>query len=222
MEVVEIDIGGHGAAVSVPVAEGVEEDVDVGGELEGGLGVGAEGDFCAEEVAGLVGGVHGGRRREGDERAVIEDLGAGVGGAMEEFFAFDVGLEDIMQEGHEGDLGLEFGEVGPDLGLGAVDGIDGEGEAVIVVGHVEGGASADLFEVADALSLFGGPFGSGEDGKQEGGEDRDDGDDHQEFDEGESLWFLSHDKLMIRQNTLSRAFNELVGIVGTSEGADTF
>ena len=123
---------------------------------------------------------------DGDERAVVEDLGAGVGGASEDFFTFCVGLEGVVQIGHVGDLSLELRKGAPDLWLGFVDGVDGEGKAVVVIAHVDSDGGANLLEIAEARCLLSGAFGAGEDREEQSGEDRDDCDDHEELNEGES------------------------------------
>ena len=55
---------------------------------------------------------------------------------------------------------------------------------VIVIGKLYEG-DPDLLEIADALSAFGPALGLGKCGQKDGGQDADDGDDHQQLDERE-------------------------------------
>lgn len=178
MEILETIFGGHAATVSVPVASGIKEDVDIRREPEAGLGEKAESNLGAEEVASVVGCEERRTGDKGNERTVVENFGSGIGGAMEDFFAFDVRLEDIVEVGHEGNPRLEFGKFSPDLRLSFVDGVDSVGEDVVVVGHVNGNTGSDLFKIAYASGLLCRTFGPREDRKEDGGKDCNDRNDN--------------------------------------------
>ena len=61
---------------------------------------------------------------------------------------------------------------------------DYEGELAVIIGkHLA--AEAHLFFIAQAGDALGAFFGAGQRGQEHGGQNRDDGDDHQQFDEGE-------------------------------------
>ncbi len=57
-----------------------------------------------------------------------------------------------------------------------------DGEGVVVVGAVHLLGKGDLLGIAQASGSLGGFFGLGEDGEEDGGEDRDDRDNDEEFD----------------------------------------
>jgi hypothetical protein len=61
----------------------------------------------------------------------------------------------------------------------------GEQGAVIILIHAH--ANADLAEVVDARGFMSAIPGTGQRGQEQAREDRDDGDNHEQFDEGESL-----------------------------------
>ena len=56
--------------------------------------------------------------------------------------------------------------------------------AVVVI-EINHEREADLFEIGNARRLLGLLLGATQRGQQQPGEDRDDGDDHQQFDQGE-------------------------------------
>ena len=149
-------------------------------------------------------------------RAPVRDREAGVGVAREVFDCGrgmgDVGLVDVAGDavkiaslvGGGFDVGVLRAEVGllvADVRVdplepvavpaGGVVGVaDGEAHALVVVAsvHVEGEAQLlGVGRAADGLGLF---TGLGEGRQQHGGEDRDDGDDHQQLDQGEHGEFL--------------------------------
>src|SRR5258706_7032695 len=59
----------------------------------------------------------------------------------------------------------------------------GAGQIAVVILGVHKVAQAHLFEIAKAVDAFGPFFGASQGGQKHGGENRDDGDDHQEFDQ---------------------------------------
>ena len=89
------------------------------------------------------------------------------------------------------DIGIGLADVGGDLqepGVGDLvteGGHRGHGEVFGVITGIEQIADGDLFFIADAFGRDGLPFRRGQRGQEHGGQNRDDGDDHQQFDEGE-------------------------------------
>jgi len=69
---------------------------------------------------------------------------------------------------------------------------EGSYRDVIVVAPVHDMSESHLFDVRKVLSLFGSLFGLRKDREENGGEDRDNRDDHEKFDKGESSLVLVH------------------------------
>ena len=58
-----------------------------------------------------------------------------------------------------------------------------------MISYIDQAREADLLDVGEALGLLRGGLGLGEDGEEDGGEDRDDRDHDEELDEGEGFDF---------------------------------
>ena len=159
--------------------------------------VGAEGQGVGDVAQEALGGVGGG---------AVQDLvpGALVGALVRNGHRVLVppGLEGHGAAGNQGVQGEPGVDVlvgvlaGPlagihdvDVGLAAVDGgdVDARQEVVVVVVGVEDLAKLELLEVVDAADGAGLLPGLGERGQKHGGKNRDDGDDHQQFNQGECL-----------------------------------
>ena len=119
--------------------------------------------------------------------ALGEESGCGMFAAVFADFALvfgateGIGFTDVFEEAAFAGEGVIGGEA-------AGEGIEPAGDhghagAVVVPIHFHG--EADLAKVIEALSFLRAHFALGEGGKEEAGEDADDGDDDEEFDEGE-------------------------------------
>lgn len=162
----ETDLGAfHGLAV---VAR--DGGVDVAGDAFGSGEIG--GPFHEVTVAELEEAVGGADPTD----AVGEDIAA-IGRASEDFRAALVLVEGAIGHGDEDVVGAIFTTGGSPISAARVG-------VVVVVGiHLEG--ESDLFLVGDALDGFGFGFGSGEGWEEHACEDRDDGDNDEQFDERE-------------------------------------
>jgi len=67
----------------------------------------------------------------------------------------------------------------------SIAGDAGSHDGVVVIVEVEIPGESELLEVAEGLGGFRGSLGLGKHGKDDGGEDRDDGDDDEKFDKRE-------------------------------------
>lgn len=185
---VHVVLGGGGAVGVEPGA--VEVEAKVGGSGDGlgaafghqdGFGRAVDGGFLEpeDEIAVDQIGVEVGV--VGVDGVAVFALGIGVGGAYEEPWGFDVGLE----EGEGAAVVRLFELAGVVVDLGLRGGFSGLRVGVVVIGEVEVYGQSRLFEVAEASGVFGGFFGTGEDGEDESGKDGDDRDDDEELDQSE-------------------------------------
>ncbi len=112
----------------------------------------------------------------GGEPAVGGDPLELVARAHEELSVLCVGLQSPRPVGVTGGLVDSVGQI-------IADRID-----VVGIVDVELKGGADLLDVRQVLGLLGRVLSLGEDREKNGGEDRNDRDDHQKFDEGECLF----------------------------------
>ena len=132
--------------------------------------------LIAERVAGglaikpsvvrIASGVHKADPRQGRRAPVPTKLTSRriCDGAEMHGFVFDVGLKSDV----------------PEIPLTDDSIIE---KHVVVIGRIHHPAQGQLSQIGCARRLFGGGFRLGEDGKEDGGENRDDRNHHQEFDE---------------------------------------
>lgn len=122
----------------------------------------------------------GGEVARAEVAIVVSVASVAEGGAV---FELEQGIGLNLPVAHIGvEKGFFFSEGCAVVATPPIIGFSGGGgcgahESVIVIGGVERPGEAYLFEIAQRLSGFGGGFCLGEDGEEDGGEDRDDGDD---------------------------------------------
>lgn len=74
------------------------------------------------------------------------------------------------------------------VGGTVADSVIGHGIGVVEVGEINLSSDSDLFGVAEVGDFLGSLFGLGKNGEEDGGEDRDNCDDDEKFNQGESLF----------------------------------
>jgi len=153
---------------------------------------GADSLAALEEAARIaVGGVlvvvgeAGQQAIDGTARIVVDVTGDG---AAEGLLVASIGVDadtPVEGVGSEGVFVVIVHVDGPATGVGVDDVRAGVDHDAIVVVRVHGEGRSKLFAVADAGCHAGFFTGLGKRGQQHGGEDRNDGDDDQQFDQGE-------------------------------------
>ncbi len=180
-----VGIGVVAGAGTVPQAAAVHIEVKAGGFLQRTLPDHAGGHFRAVEVARAV-------LLEKRNGAVEFSVGkllpdqSMIGRAVKQTFGLDVRLKHLLNKRQTRNQPLELREGVPDVGGVAVGGVYGKGIEAVVVFLIHRKRQTGLPEIGKTGGLSGLFAGIGENRKKQGRQNRNNGDDNEQFDQGKA------------------------------------